>query len=65
MSTTTGILGEKEVTTGFLTDSTLCIGCKACEVACKEWNGVDSDGLDWTGFSYDNTGAVGTPRGDT
>ena len=24
--------------TGFLTDSTLCIGCKACEVACKEWN---------------------------
>ena len=24
--------------TAFLTDSTLCIGCKACEVACKEWN---------------------------
>src|SRR5512146_1365342 len=59
MSATTGIFGEREVTTGFLTDSTLCIGCKACEVACKEWNGVDSDGLDWTGFSYDNTGAVG------
>ncbi len=45
--------------TAFLTDSTLCIGCKACEVACKEWNGVDQDGLDWSGFSYDNTGALG------
>src|SRR4051812_10681330 len=43
----------------FLTDSTLCIGCKACEVACKEWNGVGEDGLNWSGFSYDNTGAVG------
>jgi formate dehydrogenase iron-sulfur subunit len=47
------------VTTAFLTDATLCIGCKACEVACKEWNGIDSDGLNYTGFSYDNTGAVG------
>ena len=46
-------------TTGFLTDSTLCIGCKACEVACKEWNDVDADGMNWTGFSYDNTGALG------
>ena len=55
----TGIFGEKQVNTVFFTDSTLCIGCKACEVACKEWNDVDSDGLDWTGFSYDNTGAVG------
>lgn len=45
--------------TAFLTDSTLCIGCKACEVACKEWNGVSEDGFDWSGFSYDNTGAVG------
>jgi formate dehydrogenase iron-sulfur subunit len=45
--------------TAFLTDSTLCIGCKACEVACKEWNGVDQDGFDWSGFSYDNTRAVG------
>ena len=46
-------------TTAFLTDSTLCIGCKACEVACKEWNEIDQDGLNWTGFSYDNTRAVG------
>ena len=45
--------------TAFLTDSTLCIGCKACEVACKEWNGIGEDGLDWSGYSYDNTGAVG------
>src|SRR6266487_5780511 len=45
--------------TAFLTDSTMCIGCKACEVACKEWNGIGEDGLDWSGFSYDNTGAVG------
>ena len=45
--------------TGFLTDATLCIGCKACEVACKEWNGLSEDGLDWSGNSYDNTGALG------
>ena len=45
--------------TAFLTDSTLCIGCKACEVACKEWNQVGEDGLDWSGHSYDNTSAVG------
>jgi formate dehydrogenase iron-sulfur subunit len=46
-------------TTAFLTDSTLCIGCKACEVACKEWNNLPDDGMNWSGFSYDNTGAVG------
>jgi len=45
-------------TTAFLTDSTLCIGCKACEVACKEWNQVPADGLEWSGFSYDNTGGL-------
>jgi formate dehydrogenase iron-sulfur subunit len=43
----------------FLTDSTLCIGCKACEVACKEWNDVPGDGFTFTGFSYDNTQALG------
>ncbi len=46
-------------TTAFLTDATLCIGCKACEVACKEWNQVEADGYDWSGFSYDNTGHLG------
>ncbi|MEO6213261.1 MAG: 4Fe-4S dicluster domain-containing protein [Vicinamibacterales bacterium] len=45
--------------TAFLTDSTLCIGCKACEVACKEWNGVPADGFHFTGASYDNTGGLG------
>jgi formate dehydrogenase iron-sulfur subunit len=45
--------------TGFLTDSTLCIGCKACEVACKEWNDVPDDGFIWSGLSYDNTLALG------
>jgi formate dehydrogenase iron-sulfur subunit len=47
------------VITAFLTDSTLCIGCKACEVACKEWNQVPSDGFRLTGMSYDNTAALG------
>jgi formate dehydrogenase iron-sulfur subunit len=46
-------------TTGFFTDSTLCIGCKACEVACKEWNDVPHDGFQWSGNSYDNTLALG------
>ncbi len=41
---------------GFFTDSTLCIGCKACEVACKQWNRLPSDGYELTGNSYDNTG---------
>src|ERR1700737_3377032 len=40
---------------GFFTDTSICIGCKACEVACKEWNGVPEDGLLLTGMSYDNT----------
>jgi len=40
---------------GFFTDTTLCIGCKACEVACKQWNQLPSDGLEFTGHSYDNT----------
>jgi len=41
--------------TGFFTDTTLCIGCKACEVACKQWNQLPSDGFQFTGNSYDNT----------
>jgi formate dehydrogenase iron-sulfur subunit len=46
-------------TVGFFTDTTLCIGCKACEVACKEWNQLPDDGLFFTGMSYDNTVALG------
>ena len=44
---------------GFFTDATLCIGCKACEVACKQWNQLPADGYEFTGDSYDNTGALG------
>ncbi len=44
---------------GFFTDTSVCIGCKACEVACKEWNEVPEDGLTLTGMSYDNTGGLG------
>jgi formate dehydrogenase iron-sulfur subunit len=44
---------------GFFTDTSLCIGCKACEVACKEWNLVPEDGLEFSGKSYDNTLALG------
>jgi formate dehydrogenase iron-sulfur subunit len=40
---------------GFFTDTTLCIGCKACEVACKEWNQLPADDIGLTGHSYDNT----------
>ena len=43
---------------GFFTDTTLCIGCKACEVACKEWNNLPADSLGLTGQSYDNTGLL-------
>jgi formate dehydrogenase iron-sulfur subunit len=45
---------------GFFTDTTLCIGCKACEVACKQWNQLPDDGFNFTGMSYDNTGHLGS-----
>jgi formate dehydrogenase iron-sulfur subunit len=44
---------------GFFTDTTLCIGCKACEVACKQWNQLPDDGYFFSGMSYDNTVALG------
>ena len=44
---------------GFFTDTSICIGCKACEVACKEWNAVPEDGLLMLGSSYDNSGSLG------
>src|SRR6204780_2255075 len=46
---------EPQPATGFYTDTTVCIGCKACEVACKQWNQLPSDGFNWSGNSYDNT----------
>ncbi|MCD2198226.1 4Fe-4S dicluster domain-containing protein [Actinomycetospora endophytica] len=60
-----GFDGERPKRVGFFTDTSVCIGCKACEVACKEWNLVPDDGSDasdlyrLTGMSYDNTGDLG------
>jgi formate dehydrogenase iron-sulfur subunit len=51
--------GEHPPRMGFFTDTSVCIGCKACEVACKEWNQVPDDGFLLTGMSYDNTAALG------
>jgi formate dehydrogenase iron-sulfur subunit len=51
---------EPEPRRGFFTDTSICIGCKACEVACKEWNAIPQDGeLNLLGSSYDNTGSLG------
>jgi formate dehydrogenase iron-sulfur subunit len=44
-------------TVGFFTDTTLCIGCKACEVACKEWNQLSGHAPRF-GDGYDNTGQL-------
>jgi formate dehydrogenase iron-sulfur subunit len=40
---------------GFFTDTSVCIGCKACEVACKEWNRIPDSNQGFTGMSYDHT----------
>jgi formate dehydrogenase iron-sulfur subunit len=50
---------EKKERVGFFTDTSICIGCKACEVACKEWNLIPEDGRVWTGESYDHTSQLG------
>ena len=50
---------QKPKRKGFFTDTSVCIGCKACEVACKEWNAVPDDGMTLLGSSYDNSGALG------
>ena len=50
---------EAQPRMGFFTDTSVCIGCKACEVACKEWNQVPEDGLLFTAQPYDNTGGLG------
>ncbi|TQM38311.1 formate dehydrogenase beta subunit [Pseudonocardia cypriaca] len=66
-----GMPDERPPRLGFFTDTSVCIGCKACEVACKEWNLVPADAgptgsgstrmadLDLLGMSYDNTGHLG------
>lgn len=43
---------------GFFTDTSICIGCKACEVACKQWNQLPADDVVWSGKGYDNTQAL-------
>jgi formate dehydrogenase iron-sulfur subunit len=43
---------------GFFTDTSVCIGCKACEVACKEWNQLPSEDKGFLGDSLDNTGEL-------
>jgi formate dehydrogenase iron-sulfur subunit len=53
-----GMPGERPPRLGFFTDTSVCIGCKACEVACKEWNLVPDDGFNLLGQSYDNTGGL-------
>lgn len=65
----TFVIGENDISVattgarpgamGFLTDTTLCIGCKACEVACKQWNQLPMDHFGFTGHSYDNTSDLG------
>ena len=44
-------------TVGFFTDTTLCIGCKACEVACKEWNQLPGHAAKFLD-GFDNTGRL-------
>jgi formate dehydrogenase iron-sulfur subunit len=53
---------EAQARVGFFTDTSVCIGCKACEVACKEWNKVPEDNQGFLGSSYDNSGELGSER---
>ncbi len=55
---TAHVLIEPGKSYGFFTDTTVCIGCKACEVACKEWNNLPADNIGLTGQSFDNTGSL-------
>jgi len=43
---------------GFFTDTSICIGCKACEVACKEWNQLEGNSPAFLADSFDNTGQL-------
>ena len=51
--------GDEKPRMGFFTDTSLCIGCKACEVACKQWNQIPESIQGFTGHSYDNTVDLG------
>jgi formate dehydrogenase iron-sulfur subunit len=51
--------GDEKPQMGFFTDTSLCIGCKACEVACKQWNEIPQSMQGFTGKSYDNTVDLG------
>ena len=53
---------EAKPRVGFFTDTSVCIGCKACEVACKEWNHVPDEIEGFSGHSYDNSLALGANR---
>ncbi len=55
---TAGVKIEPGKNYGFFTDTSLCIGCKACEAACKEWNALPADDMGLSGMSYDNTRAL-------
>src|SRR5919202_1253935 len=50
---------------GFFTDTTLCIGCKACEVACKEWNLLPAEPGGMTGHSSTTLAHSRQPPGGT
>jgi formate dehydrogenase iron-sulfur subunit len=50
---------EAQPRVGFFTDTSICIGCKACEVACKEWNRIPDSMHGFSGESYDNTYDLG------
>jgi formate dehydrogenase iron-sulfur subunit len=54
--------GDAKPRMGFFTDTSVCIGCKACEVACKEWNRVPESPQGFTGNSYDNSIDLGANR---
>jgi formate dehydrogenase iron-sulfur subunit len=57
----TALYGDRQhERVGFFTDTSVCIGCKACEVACKEWNLIPQDGQEFLARSYDNTGELGS-----
>src|SRR3989337_1905732 len=40
-------------TVAMFTDVWLCIGCRACQVACKQWNQLEAEEPEWTG-TYQN-----------